>query len=111
MKRILFIILTTILASGVTAQLKAKAKCPDFYVDILSGTVNGIKPNMTQTEIKETFPCFTSAVDESAEAKCGGGIYFNDKDISFFTKRDYIEIGPKFVGKTSFPLLGTKRGS
>ncbi len=33
------------------------------------------------------------------------------KIISFYTKRNYIEIGPKFVGKTSFPLLGTKRGT
>jgi hypothetical protein len=111
MKKILFIILTMSLASGVTAQLKAKAKCPDFYIDILNGTVNGIKPNQTQTEIKDQFPCFTSAEDESATAKCGGGIYFKDKDLFFYTKRNYVEVGPKFIGKTSFPLLGTKRGS
>jgi hypothetical protein len=111
MKRILFTALTFSLVSGVSAQLKAKSKCPDFYVDILSGTVNGIKPNQTQTEIKDQFPCFTSAVDETAEAKCGGGIYFKDKDISFYTKRNYVEVGPKFVGKTSFPLLGTRRGA
>ncbi|HUB62086.1 MAG TPA: hypothetical protein VL978_15330 [Puia sp.] len=111
MKRTLFVILTLSLASGVSAQLRAKSKCPVFYVDILNGTVNGIKPNQIQNEIKETFPCFTSAVDESNEAKCGGGIYFKDKDIYFYTKRDYVEVGPKFIGKTSFPLLGTKRGS
>jgi hypothetical protein len=111
MKRILFVILTMGLVSGVTAQLKAKSKCPDFYVDILLGSVSGIKPNQTQTEIKEAFPCFTSAVDESNEAKCGGGIYFKDKDIYFYTKRNYVEVGPKFIGKTSFPLLGTKRGT
>ena len=111
MKRILFIVLTMGLASGVSAQLKAKAKCPDFYVDILNGTVNGIKPNQTQNEIKDAFPCFTSAVDESTEAKCGGGIFFKDKDLYFYTKRNYVEVGPKFIGKTSFPLLGTKRGT
>ena len=92
-------------------QLKAKVKCPDLYVDILNGTVNDIKPNYTQNEIKEKFPCFTSAEDESYEAKCGGGVYFKDKDIYFYTKRDYIEIGPRFTGKTSIPLLGTKRNS
>ena len=92
-------------------QLKAKAKCPDFYVDILNGTVNDLKPNNTPDEIKTKFPCFTSAVEESNEAKCGGGIYFKDRDISFFTKRDYIEIGPKFTGKMSLPLMSTKRGS
>jgi hypothetical protein len=93
------------------AQLKAKVKCPDFYVDILNGTVNDIKPSYTPNEIKEKFPCFTSAEEESESAKCGGGIYFKDKDIFFYTRRKYIEIGPKFLGKTSFPLLGTKRNS
>jgi hypothetical protein len=93
------------------AQLKAKVKCPDFYVDILNGTVNDIKPNYTPNEIKEKFPCFTSAEEEGESVKCGGGIYFKDKDIYFYTRRDYIEIGPKFLGKTSVPLLGTKRNS
>lgn len=111
MKRTLSVVLAMSLMSGAMAQLKAKVKCPDFYVDILNGTVNGVKPNNTPNEIKEAFPCFTSAVDESNDAKCGGGIYFKDKDISFYTKRDYVEVGPKFIGRTSFPLLGTRRGS
>jgi hypothetical protein len=111
MKRTLFVILSMSLLSGVNAQLKAKTKCPDFYVDILNGAVNDMKPNNTQTEIKEKFPCFTGADDESESVKCGGGIYFKDKDIYFYTRRKYIEVGPKFTGKTSFTLLGTKRGS
>lgn len=110
-KHTLFIALCMSFFSVSMAQLKAKVKCPDFYVDILDGTVNGIKPSYTPNEIKEKFPCFTSAEDESESAKCGGGIYFKDKDIFFYTRRDYIEIGPKFQGKTSFPLLGTKRGT
>ena len=111
MKRVLFVILSVSLLTSASAQLKAKAKCPDFYVDILNGAVNDLKPNYTQNEIKEKFPCFTTAEDETNEAKCGGGVYFKDKDIYFYTKRDYIEIGPKFTGKTSIPLLGTKRNS
>ena len=100
----------SILSVGM-GQLKAKVKCPDFYVDVLNGNVNGIKPNHTPNEIKEKFPCFTSSEEESSSAKCGGGIYFKDKDIFFYTKRDYIEVGPKFAGKTSIPILGTKRNS
>jgi hypothetical protein len=99
-----------ILSAGM-GQLKAKVKCPDFYVDVLNGTVNGIKASNTPNEIKEKFPCFTSSEEESNSAKCGGGIYFKDKDIFFYTRRDYIEVGPKFAGKTSIPLLGTKRNS
>jgi hypothetical protein len=111
MKQAIFVILCMGCLSGAMGQLKAKVKCPDFYIDILNGTVNDIKPNNTPGQIKDEFPCFTSAVDETPDAKCGGGIYFKDKDISFYTKRDYIEVGPKFIGKTSIPLLGTKRGS
>jgi hypothetical protein len=100
------------IASVSMAQLKAKVKCPDIYIDILNGTVNNdIKPNNTQDEIKTKFPCFTSAVDEGPDAKCGGGIFFKDKDIFYYTKRDYIEVGPKFVGKMSLPILGAKRNS
>jgi hypothetical protein len=99
------------LASVSMGQLKVKAKCADFYVDVLNGTVNDIKPNTTFNEIKEKFPCFTSVEEETSEAKCGGGLFFKDKDISFYTKRKYIEVGPKFMGKTSIPLLGTKRNS
>jgi len=110
-KQTLLVTLFMSFLSVSMAQLKAKAKCPDFYVDILNGTVNDIKPSYTPNEIKEKFPCFTSAEEEGESVKCGGGIYFKDKDIYFYTRRDYIEIGPKFQGKTSFLLLGTKRNS
>jgi len=110
-KQTLLVTLFMSFLSVSMAQLKAKAKCPDFYVDVLDGTVNGIKPSHTPNEIKEKFPCFTSSEEEGESVKCGGGIYFKDKDIYFYTKRKYVEIGPKFQGKTSFLLLGTKRNS
>jgi hypothetical protein len=110
-RRILPLALFLGLASASTAQLKAKAKCSDFYIDILNGSVNEIKPNNTANEIKEKFPCFTSVEEDDANSKCGGAIHFKDKDIIFFTRRHYVEVGPKFIGRTSFPLLGARRGS
>jgi hypothetical protein len=110
-KQTLLVTLFMSFLSVSMAQLKAKVKCPDLYVDILNGTVNDIKPSYTPNEIKEKFPCFTSAEEEGESVKCGGGIYFKDKDLYFYTRRDYVEVGPKFLGKTSFPLLGTKRNS
>jgi hypothetical protein len=111
MKQLFSVVFFMSILSVGMGQLKAKAKCPDLYVDVLNGTVNDIKPSYTQNEIKDKFPCFTSSEDESETAKCGGGIFFKDKDIFFYTKRKYVEVGPKFVGKTSIPILGTKRGS
>ena len=114
MKRILSAVaLLTMLSPAAMAQLKAKTHCPDaIIVDVLNGTVNTtVKPNTTQKEIKEMFPCFTSSEDEGSGAKCGGGVFFKDKDLSFYTLRKYVEVGPRFAGKTSIRILGTKRGS
>ena len=113
MKRILSVIfLLSALAPVGMAQLKAKVHCPDLIVvDILNGTVNNAKPNTSPNEIKEEFPCFTSAPEDGPGAKCGGGVFFKDKDLYFYTQRKYVEVGPKFNGKTSIRLLGTKRGS
>jgi hypothetical protein len=107
MKKLLVLALSLFSITAM-AQLKPKVKCPDLYVDILNGTVNSQKPNYGWAEIKEVIPCFTSA---SEEGKCGPTITYKDKDVTFYTKRHYVEIGPKFVGKCSITVLGTKRGS
>jgi len=111
MKKICFIILGAIGYANVNAQLTVKSKCDDFYVDILDGRVNGVKPNFGYEEIKEKLPCFTSVEPEGPSSKCGGSIYFKDKDVYFFTDRDYVEIKEKFKGKLSIPLMGASRNS
>lgn len=60
-------------------------------------------------QIKIKFPCFTSFEEEGTSAKCGAGVFYKDKDIYFYTTRDYVEIGPTFKGKLSIPLLGAPR--
>ena len=111
MKNVTLLFLACCLSLISMAQLKAKVRCDPFDVDILKGTVNNIKPDFTPAEIKEKFPCFTSAEDEGSASKCGGVIYFKDKDLNFFTQRDYVEIGEKFKGHMSIPLLGASRNS
>jgi hypothetical protein len=105
------LILIAACLTGITiqAQLKTTPICPPFSVDILGGRVNELLSTSTIGQIKEKFPCFTSAEDESATAKCGGGVFYKDKDIYFYTSRDYIEIGPNFKGKLSVPLMGASR--
>ena len=110
-KRLVSLVLSMSFLSFAMGQLKPKAKCPDFYVDILAGTVNGLRPNRTISEIRTEFPCFTSTEDEGNDAKCGGGVFFKTRDIYFYTKRKYVEVGPKFQGKLSIPVFGTKRNS
>ena len=97
-------------AFASSAQLKTTTKCPDFTIDILDGTVNKtILPISTVGQIKLNLPCFTSFEEEGTTAKCGAGVFYKDKDISFYTTRDYIEVGPNFKGTMSLPLIGAKR--
>jgi hypothetical protein len=108
----LFSAIACVLTLGAGAQLKTTAVCPEFSVDVLKGRVNTeVTTKSTVGEIKSKFPCFTSVEDESATAKCGGGIYYKDRDIYFYTARHYVEIGPKFKGKLSLPLMGAARNS
>ncbi|MFN8253908.1 MAG: hypothetical protein U0V75_18685 [Ferruginibacter sp.] len=101
-----------LLSGSAAAQLKTSAPvCKGFEVNVLEGTINSdLSTKSTISEVKSTFPCFTNAVDESGGTGCGG-VFYKDKDISFKTERGYIEIGEKFKGKLSLPLMGASRGS
>jgi hypothetical protein len=109
MKNILLSFLTLAIFLTTSAQLKVKPMCTDFVVDILDGKINGVHPDFTTAQIKTKLPCFSN--EEPATTKCGGAIYYKDRDVIFFTGREYVEIGPKFKGKLSLPLMGGKRGS
>jgi len=109
MKNIILLPFMTILLSSSYAQLKVKETCNAFEVDLLNGKVNGVRPDFTGGQIKAKFPCFTSEDPETS--KCGEVIYYKDRDLKFFTGRDYVEIGPAFKGKLSIPVMGAKRGS
>jgi hypothetical protein len=111
MKKISIFFLAISLWASAQAQLKASPKCGSFVVDILNGNVNSIKPDWTMSEIKDKLPCFTGTEEEGSASKCGGAVFYKDKDVSFYTKRNYIEIGDKFKGQLSIPLMGASRGS
>lgn len=99
------------LVQSARAQLKKSTPCPVFTVDVLYGKINeGLNPQSTIGEIQKNFPCFTDLQDQASPGKCAG-IFYKDKDIYFYTERDYIEIGPGFKGKLSLPLMGANRKS
>ena len=92
------------------AQLKTTPVCPAFSVDVLEGTVNELYPFATPGEIEKKFPCFSSATEETNGSGCGA-VFYKDKDLTFFTERDYVEIGEHFKGTLSLQLIGASRGS
>ena len=111
MKQIFLLMVLAIMVFAAKAQLVAKKRCDVFTVDILDGKVNGLKANARFVEIQEKFPCFTAVEPEGSQAKCGGSIFYKDKDLYFYTDRDYIEVKEKFQGKFTTPIMGLARNS
>ena len=111
MKRLITLLFLITLVFTTKAQLVAKSRCDVFTVDIIDGKVNGLKPNARFNEIKDKFPCFTASEPEGSTAKCGANIFYKDKDVYFYTDRDYIEIKEKFQGKFTTPIMGLARNS
>ncbi|MBX9781975.1 MAG: hypothetical protein K2X48_01660 [Chitinophagaceae bacterium] len=107
--RILILVFFAGLVFTASAQLKAKVECNVIFADVYKGWINQAKPNDDPEQIKAKLPCFTSFEKESNESKCGGGIYYDDKDFKFLIQRDYLVIGEKFKGKLSIPLMGAKQ--
>src|SRR5262245_54001173 len=99
MKHSLFIICAILLSCIANSQLKTTTICPAITVDLLDGKVNGMEPDFTQGQIKKALPCVTKEEPENSTSPCGGLLAYKDKDIYFYTGRDYVEIGPKFKGK------------
>ena len=109
MKRLILLAILLFGILSVQAQLKVKAKCDEFYIDVLSGTVNDARPDYTPGQIKTKMPCFSSSDDEGSTSKCGASVFYKDRDVYFYTDRDYIEIGEKFKGRMSVALIGMLR--
>src|SRR5688572_27875532 len=97
----LLTVMVLVISVGLNAQLKTSTVCPQVYIDILGGKVNGVEPDFTQGQVKSTLRCFTSLEEENTSSICGGLIAYKDKDIYFYTGRDYVEIREKFKGKLS----------
>jgi hypothetical protein len=109
------LLLTCFFLIGITAfsQLRSSTQnaCAAFVVDLLDGKINGAEPDFTQGEIKRILPCFSSEEPENNTSKCGGLVAYKDRDVYFYTGRNYIEIREKFKGKLSIPIMGAARNS
>ena len=109
-KTILVTLIISTSSAVASAQLNTTPKCKEINVDLLDGIINKtLLPTSTVGQIKLNLPCFTGFEEEGTSAKCGAGVFYKDKDIYFYTSRDYIEIGPAFKGKLSLPLIGAPR--
>lgn len=111
MKNLALLCACLLLAIIGSAQLKQTVVCPPLVVDLLDGNVTGVEPDFTPGRIKQVLPCPTSEEPENNTSKCGGGVFYKDKDLYFYTGRDYVEIREKFKGKLTIPIMGAARTS
>ncbi|HEX7845592.1 MAG TPA: hypothetical protein VF476_07280 [Chitinophagaceae bacterium] len=109
MKKVILLFITLIITCCIHAQLKRTAVCPEFRIDVLDGKINTLNIKSTNGQIKSLFPCFSKEEPETTTAKCGGSVFYKEKDLYFYTGRDYVEIGPAFKGKLTVPLMGANR--
>ncbi len=107
MKNYLFIFISLV-SYTASAQLKATTVCPPLTADVMAGTVNELQPKSAIVEIQATLPCSTEMVEKDMGTACAG-VFYKDKDLSFYTDRKYIEIGEKFKGKLTPALMGVSR--
>ena len=110
MKTFLLVFMLAITCQAANAQLTAKAVCPPFKVDVMDGNINELYPRSAIEEIKKAFPCATDIVEQGSDTKCAG-VFFKDKGVSFFSERNYMEIGESFKGKMTPSLMGVSRSS
>jgi hypothetical protein len=109
MKTLLLFALGNFALAPALCQLKTTSICPPLVVDVLDGRVSGYPSNSTAGQIKAAFPCFTS--EETNTSACGAAVFYRDKDLYFYSARNYIQVGNRFNGKFTIPIMGAARNS
>jgi hypothetical protein len=110
MKNVLILCAVLLSSLHVSAQLKSTPVCPPFVADVLNGNVNNVYPKSTVGEVTKAFPCYSNVVEKGTDSICSS-VFFNDKGISFYPERNYIEIRDDFKGTLKPALMGTSRGT
>lgn len=60
--------------------------------DAMDGTISGIPPTLSNKEISELLPFYTGITNEGGEYNAGGGVFFLDHNIYFYTGANTIEL-------------------
>jgi hypothetical protein len=88
-----------------TATAQEEKEKPIFKIDLEKGLVNGLSPTTSMDSLKKLLPFYTSDTAENPDYNCGGGVFYLNNDVYFYTGRDYIEIRTEFNGKLSHDVL------
>jgi hypothetical protein len=92
-------------ANEQTKEIEPDCDGVFLEVDLQAGTLNGLRPSASMEEVKEKLPCFSGESEEGADYNCGGGVFFLNHEVFFYTHRDYLEIRDGFAGVLSEELM------
>lgn len=91
----------------VLAQQGAASEgCKDpFLLDVQRGALSNVLPDATPDQVKRLFPCFTGETQDGSRLNYGGGVFYNNHKMFFYTGRNFIAVRKGFVGTVKPPLL------
>ncbi|MDF7775486.1 hypothetical protein P1X14_09520 [Sphingomonas sp. AOB5] len=100
---------TGIAHAQITPPASPAKKCRPLTVDVLKGTVNGLGPATPLAKVKKKLPCFTGGTPEGDLFNYGGGSFYRDHNLYFYTYLRFIEVRAPFNGTTSIPVFDRPR--
>jgi|GEM_PF-3599466 len=105
---------SSVVLDSLRLPKKTTNSCSEIVFDLDTGTINGIKPTVSQEDVKAALPCFTGSSPDGDRLNgmlynYGGGVYFNNHNFYFYTGSDFIEVRSDFTEKVSPSLLGASK--
>lgn len=74
-------------------------------VSLKTGTVNDLTPKSSVRNIKKKLPMYTGCTEEKNFINYGGGVFFTDDDVYFYTYLDMINIRENYTGEIDVPVF------
>ncbi|GAB4298730.1 MAG: hypothetical protein Kow0098_24430 [Ignavibacteriaceae bacterium] len=85
-------------------KLYDEFSCERFYVNLDTGTLNGLSPSASASEIKSMLPCHYENKDKTTV--CGEMVDYSEKGFIFFITNDFIRITENYSGDFSEFIIG-----
>ena len=112
LKLVIILPLIMTLSAQVNAQRwdyqEKPVKCGEVFVDLMKGTLNGVKPGATHEEARKAFPECTEAIDAMERRADHEENLSNSRGFRFYFGSEMVEVWKGFKGRTSVKLLGKK---
>ena len=89
-----------------TTPVNSSTMCDTFYLDLNDGTLNGVAPTLSDADIREWMPCYSSFTPYGSDSNCNGAIFYKKYDFYYYTSRDFVEVRSAYKGRIYPPLLG-----